>query len=132
MAMAKTQFLTRPTRLDGMTPAEVAAGLRHLPNLVFFDTAGNIPSSAGRPISVIAARPTKILRGSIHVVSDRAMLRHALTASQTMAGDTGFPLGGLCGWCFAMTAKLGGKPENFLRNFGYPPKLRLKSAPSKP
>jgi aminodeoxychorismate synthase component I len=98
MAMAKTQFLTRPTRLDGMTPAEVAAGLRHLPNLVFFDTAGNIPSSAGRPISVIAARPTKILRGSIHVVSDRAMLRHALTASQTMAGDTGFPLGGLCGW----------------------------------
>lgn len=81
-----------------MTPAEVAAGLRHLPNLVFFDTAGNIPSSAGRPISVIAARPTKILRGSIHVVSDRAMLRHALTASQTMAGDTGFPLGGLCGW----------------------------------
>lgn len=98
MAMAKTQFLTRPTRLDGMTPAEVAAGLRHLPNLVFFDTAGNIPSSAGRPISVIAARPTKILRGSIHVVSDRAMLRHALTTSQTMAGDTGFPLGGLCGW----------------------------------
>jgi aminodeoxychorismate synthase component I len=98
MAMAKTQFLTRPTRLDGMTPAEVAAGLRHLPNLVFFDTAGNIPSSAGRPISVIAARPTKILRGSIHVVSDRAMLRHALTVGQTMAGDTGFPLGGLCGW----------------------------------
>ena len=98
MAMAKTQFLTRPTRLDGMTPAEVAAGLRHLPNLVFFDTAGNIPSSAGRPISVIAARPTKILRGSIHVVSDRAMLRHALTVGQTTAGDTGFPLGGLCGW----------------------------------
>ncbi len=98
MAMAKTQILTRPTRLDDMTPAEVAAGLRHLPNLVFFDTAGNLPSSAGRPISVIAARPTKILRGSIHEVSDRATLRDALTVGQTIVGDTGFPLGGLCGW----------------------------------
>ena len=31
--------------------------LRHLPGLVFFDTAGNLASSAGRPVSVIAARP---------------------------------------------------------------------------
>ncbi len=98
MAKAITQIPTRPTRLDGMTPAEVADGLRHLPGMVFFDTAGNLPSSAGRPISVIAARPAKILRGSIHDVSDRAMLRDALATGQTVAGDTGFPLGGLCGW----------------------------------
>lgn len=91
-------ILTRPTRLDGMLPAEVVALLGHLPNLVFFDTAGNLPSSAGRPISVIAARPTNILRGSIHDISDRATLRQALAAGQPIAGDTGFPLGGLCGW----------------------------------
>jgi len=91
-------ILTRPTRLDGMLPAEVVALLGHLPNLVFFDTAGNLPSSAGRPISVIAARPKKILRGSIHDISDRATLRQALAAGQPIAGDTGFPLGGLCGW----------------------------------
>lgn len=91
-------ILTRPTRLDGMLPAEVVALLGHLPNLVFFDTAGNLPSSAGHPISVIAARPTNILRGSIHDISDRATLRQALAAGQPIAGDTGFPLGGLCGW----------------------------------
>jgi aminodeoxychorismate synthase component I len=81
-----------------MTPIEVAAGLRHLPGLVFFDTAGNLPSSAARPVSVIAARPARILRGSIHAVADRAMLRSALADSPPSSGDHGFPLGGLCGW----------------------------------
>ena len=51
-----------------MTPVEVAAALRHLPGLVFFDTAGNLPSSAGQPVSVIAARPAQLLKGSIHQV----------------------------------------------------------------
>ena len=65
LPMAKTtkRTGTRSLPLDGMTPIEVAAGLRHLPGLVFFDTAGNLPSSAGQPVSVIAARPTRILRG---------------------------------------------------------------------
>lgn len=98
MAKAIRQIPTRPTRLDGMLPAAVADGLCHLPGMVFFDTAGNLPSSAGRPVSVIAARPSKILRGSIHDVADQDMLRDALAAGQTVAGDTGFPLGGLCGW----------------------------------
>lgn len=89
---------TRPARLDGMTPVEVAGLLRHLPGMVFFDTAGNLPSSAGRPVSVIAARPEKILRGSIHDHGHRAMLREALAAAPVVAGDHGFPLGGLCGW----------------------------------
>jgi len=81
-----------------MTPVEVAGLLRHLPGLVFFDTAGNLPSSAGRPVSVIAARPVRILRGSIHDAADREVLRNALATSPVVSGDHGFPLGGLCGW----------------------------------
>lgn len=81
-----------------MTPVEVAAALRHLPGLVFFDTAGNLPSSAGMPVSVIAARPVRILRGSIHAAEDRAVLRAALADAPPSSGDHGFPLGGLCGW----------------------------------
>ena len=81
-----------------MTPAAVAAGLRHLPGLVFFDTAGNLASSAAQPVSVIAARPARILRGTIHAPGDRAMLREALAAARSAHGCHGFPLGGLCGW----------------------------------
>jgi len=81
-----------------MSPVEVAAGLRHLPGLVFFDSAGNLPTSAARPVSVIAARPTRILRGSIHAAADRSILRAALADAQPSSGDHGFPLGGLCGW----------------------------------
>jgi len=81
-----------------MTPVEVAAALRHLPGMVFFDTAGNPPSSARQPVSVIAARPRRILRGSIHEAHDRTILRAALAAVRAPAGDHGFPLGGLCGW----------------------------------
>lgn len=86
-------------RLEGMTPVEVAAALRHLPGLVFFDTAGNLPASYGAPVSIIAARPREIHEGSIHTVEDRARLQRALEggAART-APDRGFPLGGLCGW----------------------------------
>jgi para-aminobenzoate synthetase component I len=66
MAEATTRIRRCPARLDGMMPVEVAAALRHLPGLVFFDTAGNLPSSANQPVSIIAARPRRILRGSIH------------------------------------------------------------------
>ncbi len=86
-------------RLEGMTPAEVAAALRHLPGLVFFDTAGNLPASYGAPVSIVAARPREIHEGSIHAAEDRARLERALEkgAART-APDRGFPLGGLCGW----------------------------------
>lgn len=98
MAQIKPSIRANPARLDGITPVEVAAGLRHLPGLVFFDSAGNLPFSAKQPVSVIAARPTRILRGSIHVAADRAILRAALTDAPPSSGDHGFPLGGLCGW----------------------------------
>ena len=98
--MASTQALTpnRCTRLDGLLPIDVAARLRHLPGLVFFDTAGNLPGSAHQPVSVIAARPQHIHRGSIHHRADRARLRSALSAMPVVAGDHGFPLSGLAGW----------------------------------
>lgn len=98
MAKATTQTRVSPARLDGMSPAEVAAGLRHLPGMVFFDSAGNLPSSADRPVSIIAARPSRILRGSIHETSGRKSLREALADGPVLPGDPGFPLGGLCGW----------------------------------
>ena len=84
--------------LDGMEPVEVADRLRHLPGLVFFDTAGHLPSDAGRPLSVVAARPRRVLRGSIHVPVDRQRLREALAGGARDPGDLGFPAGGLCGW----------------------------------
>ena len=89
---------TRPARLDGMTPIDVAARLRHLPGLVFFDTSGNLPASASQPVSVIAARPRDVLKGSIHDPADQQRLRDALVADAAPPGDHGFPLGGLCGW----------------------------------
>lgn len=85
-------------RLDGMSPVEVAAALCHLPGLVFFDTAGHLPGTARAPVSVIAARPERVLKGSIHDEADRACLRAALNAGATEGADLGFPLGGLCGW----------------------------------
>ncbi|MBC8126450.1 MAG: aminodeoxychorismate synthase component I [Gloeobacteraceae cyanobacterium ES-bin-144] len=98
MSVVRKQTQVIPPRLDGMTPIEVASALRHLSGMVFFDTAGNLPSSASQPISVIAARPSRLLRGSIHEVSDLAKLRDALKAGECVTGDHGFPNGGLCGW----------------------------------
>ena len=107
MAVASKQNPTRSERLTGMTPLAVAAGLRHLPGMVFFDTAGNLPASAKCPVSVIAARPTRILRGSIHAAADQQVLREVLAAGAgtdavatvTRAATVPvWPLGGLCGW----------------------------------
>ncbi len=88
----------RALGLEGLEPVEVAGALRHLPGLVFFDTAGNVPSSAGRPISVIAARPQGVHCGSIHSAADRTVLRRVLATGLQAPADRGFPLGGLCGW----------------------------------
>lgn len=77
---------------------EVASSLQHLPGLVFFDTVGNLPSSSHQPVSVIAARPVRTLKGSIDQASDRNLLRSALNAMPQIPDDLGFPLGGLCGW----------------------------------
>lgn len=98
METALMRPASKPLRLEGWAPSEVAAYLRHLDGLVFFDTAGNLPSSATRPISVIAARPRQILKGSIFQNDARQQLRAVLAAGPRASGDRGFPLGGLAGW----------------------------------
>ncbi|MBX3742233.1 MAG: aminodeoxychorismate synthase component I [Akkermansiaceae bacterium] len=90
--------MDRLRRLDGFAPVEVARRLRHLPGMVFFDSAGYTPFGGKRTISVIAARPVRILKGSIHSPADREVLENAHAAGTGFARDYGFPLGGLCGW----------------------------------
>ncbi|MGC4012973.1 MAG: aminodeoxychorismate synthase component I [Luteolibacter sp.] len=98
MADPLTRSAIRQPRLGGLMPADVAARLRHLGGLVFFDTAGNRPSSSPMPVSVIAARPVRMIEGNVHVAGDRARLQAILDASRGETADHGFPLGGLCGW----------------------------------
>ena len=85
-------------RLEGVEAVDVARGLRWLGGLVFFDTAGNVPSKAGRAHSVIAAAPAAMHQGSVFSEADLTGLRAALAANPAGGGDHGFPAGGLCGW----------------------------------
>lgn len=98
MAQPLTRTAIHPPRLRGMAPVEVAAQLRHLGGLVFFDTAGHSPDTNSMSLSVIAARPTAWIEGNLHVPADRTRLQQALEAHRHHAPDVGFPLGGLCGW----------------------------------
>lgn len=78
----------QPLVLD-LTPAEVAARLRHLPGLAFFDTA-KCDGDAGT-LSVIAAAPREILRG--HISRDWDTLRTAIARRECAHGDDGLPHG---------------------------------------
>ena len=78
-----------------MTPMEVVEGLRHLPGVVFFDTSGNLPSRSHAPVSIIAARPAKVIRGSM---ADVSALREEINRWQVHSPSLGFPVGGACGW----------------------------------
>ena len=77
----------------GLTPAEAAAGLRHLPGLAFFDSSGNL--SRSQALSIIAACPTRELEGRIEDVTE---LRKQLQERMVRRPDCGFPLGAACGW----------------------------------
>ena len=69
-----------PRHLDlDLTPVEVAAGCRHLRDMVFFDTARE-SHSAGE-ISIVAANPVEIFHGSTG--PDWAKFQAALAARQT-------------------------------------------------
>ncbi|MGB0774801.1 MAG: aminodeoxychorismate synthase component I [Akkermansiaceae bacterium] len=84
-----------PQRIElGLNPVDVAAGLSHLEGMVFFDTAGNLPSRSHAPVSIIAARPVEVITGNIRDVSP---LREALAEWSSPAGGMGFPNGALCG-----------------------------------
>lgn len=95
-AMKTRPHLTpRPAALTA-GPDEVAKGLAHLPGLVFFDTAGNLPSKHAPPLSIIGARPIEIICGHL---SDSSALKHSLQKrALSSAPDCGFPTGGACGW----------------------------------
>jgi len=71
-----------------LAPAEVAARLRHLPGLVFFDSA----KADADAISIVAAAPDAEFRG--HISRDWTAFRTAL-AERTIAGgrDDGLPHG---------------------------------------
>jgi len=91
--------IRRMPALDTLAPMDLARALSHLDGLVFFDTAGNLPSGRTRALSVVSARPHAIHRGSIHDAADVARLERILAAGGAgPAGDTGMPDGGLCGW----------------------------------
>ena len=78
-----------------LAPAEVAARLRHLPGLVFFDTAKWDGDPAA--LSIVAAQPSEILRGQSE--SDWDALRAAIAARQVRGGhDDGLPRGFAAGW----------------------------------
>ena len=92
--------IPRPaTSLAGCAPIDVARSLQHLDSLVFFDTSGNLPSGHEHPLSIIAARPHAVIRGSIHQAGDLATLTATLRKhNASSAPDCGMPAGGLCGW----------------------------------
>lgn len=80
-----------------LSPVEMARGLAHLPGLVFFDSAGNLPHDARRPLSILCARPQGTFTGHI---SDPSALDQFLTQNQApepLPGEPPFPAGGLCG-----------------------------------
>lgn len=75
-------------RLD-LAPAEVAARLRHLPGLVFFDSA--LEGDGGR-LSIVAAAPVEICTGSTE--ADWEAFRRKLDSRKATHGvDRGFPCG---------------------------------------
>jgi para-aminobenzoate synthetase component I len=81
-----------PSRLD-LTPAEVAAQLRHLPGLVFFDSSKAHTGS----LSVVAAAPVKIISGTLkndwHLLQSEIAVRR-----QDGVRDDGLPHGFAAGW----------------------------------
>ena len=94
----RLNVLTRAYRLDGSEAIDVAKRLEWLGGLVFFDTVGNVPGGWGRACSVISAAPLEVFMGNIHSESDLGVLRERLVGGAGLAGDHGFPQGGLCGW----------------------------------
>ncbi len=78
-----------PIALD-LAPAEVAARLRHLPGLAFFDSAK--PEGDAHALSVVAAAPRQVIRG--HIARDWDSFRAALAERECAQGsDDGLPHG---------------------------------------
>ncbi|MEI7957851.1 MAG: aminodeoxychorismate synthase component I [Verrucomicrobiota bacterium] len=70
-----------PLPMLNLAPAEVASRCRHLPGMVFFDTA--LDGANGDAVSLIAAEPATVLTGRAD--ADWAALRDAVAARQSFA-----------------------------------------------
>lgn len=81
------------------SPSGMAAGLLHLPGLVFLDSssAEETASDHSNQFAIIAARPTRHFEGNIHRPESCEALRTALAENQIEGFDLGFPVGGLIG-----------------------------------
>jgi para-aminobenzoate synthetase component I len=84
--------------LSDLMPMEVLSRLQHLDDLVFFDSAGNFPSSAGPAISVIAACAEEVIEGNLSEEGDFDRLKQTWNVRRIHGIDSGYPDGGLCGW----------------------------------
>lgn len=92
-------------------PMILANSLAQEENMLFFDTSGNLPKTYKEPLSLLAARPSKVLSGNL---SDTSELEEILEKYQTDEIDTAFPTGGLAGWvdyngdyCFGLYEEFG-------------------------
>ncbi len=96
---ASSRSVESPQAVDlNMSPIEVATALQHLPDLVFFDSSGNIPARSHAPVSIIAANAVETIQGRIDNGDDVARLRSAVGQWDEQASTLGFPAGGACGW----------------------------------
>ncbi len=77
--------------LADQSPVEIAARLRSLPGVVFFDSAREIGSES--PVSVVAAQPQHRIRGFLEDPFDFSALQSAHRTLQLSgpAADRGFP-----------------------------------------
>ncbi len=76
-----------------LSPVEVASRLRHLPGLVFFDSA----KADGASLSVVAAAPVETIRGN--VATDWPQLQAAIAERKANdVSDDGLPHGFAAGW----------------------------------
>ncbi len=87
--------------LEDLSPARLAAELRHLPGLVFLDSSSSDAPEAESPAgrySLIAARPSRIFRGHLFNESDLAPLRARIVERRSSARpDLGRPGPGFYG-----------------------------------
>lgn len=85
----------RPVNMGGLAPLDVAARLRHLGGLVFFDSA--LERASLQELSIIAAAPSQILRGNLE--RDADVLRTLLASREGgPSADDGLPSGFAAGW----------------------------------
>lgn len=81
-----------------LTPIEVARNLSHLDGMIFFDSSGNLSKNDSLPLSIIAARPLKILKGEKCEFEKLKQEMSHYELDHTCDEYQSFPLGGAFGW----------------------------------